>query len=322
MKILKRRLAAVATLMMSFLLVGCGNSASVKQIAQEQNGGEPAKQANQGNNGSNISQNAQQSHQTGHNFLGLPDSSKNIKKPADKFIMPTITPNIKKQLTAGGAKLSYDGSGAITINNGPQLNTKVSSAPYVQLPKPNPAHHNRLEGSARAWLNKSSRQYKNREETGNGRGSYKPLGFIQRMNLDSSMSGYNHLYDRGHLIAYAIAGNVKGFDASESNKNNIVTQTAWANECGDSQQGTSVTGEGQNYFEGKVRKDLDENPQDSVMYQVTPIYDGPDDIIPRGIHLQASDNKYGQLFNVYVPNAQNGIQIDYHTGRSKVVGIN
>lgn len=316
MKKNKRRLVAAATLMLSLLLAGCGNSASVKQIAREQNGGTPAKQVNQGNNGSNVSQN--QGH-TGLFNNGNNNQATAIKMPKDQFVLPTVTQNVKNQLLANGGHLDYE-DGTVHIVAAKPLNANVSSAPYVQLPKPNPAHHNRLEGSARAWLNKSSRQYQNRNATGNGRGSYKPLGFVQRMNLDPAMSGYNHLYDRGHLIAYAIAGNVHGFDASESNVNNIVTQTAWANECGSPSNGSGTAGQGQNYFEGIIRQRLDQNRNEQIMYQVTPIYNDPNDVIPRGMHLQAAD-KFGEIFNVYVPNAQNGIQIDYHTGRSKVVGV-
>lgn len=305
----KKKLVAFSAVAVALLLSGCG-SMGAQQIAKEQNGGgtRTTQQQNQ--------QPANNNHQQNHSFgLTGGSGSEQLRQPADKFIMPTITPNVKKQLTAGGAKLSYNSRGAINIMGGPQLNTKVSSAPYVQLPHRNPQHGDRLEGSARAWLNHSSRQYQNRQTTGNGRGSFKPVGFIQRMNLNPGMSGLTHLYDRGHLIAYAIAGNVRGFDASESNPNNIVTQTAWANEA----RGVGPAGTGQNYYEGIVRQKLDQN--DQIMYQVTPIYDSPKDIIPRGIHLQAA-NKYEQLFNVYVPNAQNGVEIDYHTGHSKIVGTN
>lgn len=311
MKIFLNKKVVISTVLtLSLLLSGCGSS-SAQKIAAEQNGGKTPVSQRQSNQQSN-------SHRSF--FAGTFNKTATIKAPNDKFVLPTITPSVKAQLTSGKGKLSYD-NGVVTILNGPSLNVNVSSAPYVQLPKPNPAHGNRLEGSARAWLNHSSRQYRNRQQTGNGRGSYKPVGFIQRMNLNPAMSGYNHLYDRGHLIAYAIAGNVRGFDPSESNANNIVTQTAWANETGASKDGgtTNGGGQGQNYYEGIIRQKLDQN--DQIMYQVTPIYDSDRDIIPRGIHLQAA-NKYGQLFDVYIPNAQNGVEINYHTGKSKVVGTN
>lgn len=252
-------------------------------------------------------QNNQQTQQTKQQNNTQTTYSQGIR-PSDKLAASVLTPAVKQQL--GGGNFTYNGMGAYDIYNGSKLNVNVSSAPYVQLPKRNPAHGNRLEGSARAWLNKSSRQYKNRQETGNGATSWKPVGFKQRMKLNAQKALYTHLYDRGHLIAYAIAGNVKHFDASEANVNNIVTETAWANEAAGDEAGT-----GQNYYEGMVRRTLDQNQ--SVMYVVTPIYNSDQDLVPAGIHLQAA-TKDRELFNVFVPNVQTGLKINYQTGQSTI----
>ncbi|MCM0596076.1 DNA/RNA non-specific endonuclease [Weissella uvarum] len=209
-----------------------------------------------------------------------------------------LTPNVKQQL----GNVSYSGYGAFDVKGGhSDLNTNVTSAPYV---------HNTLDtkdrvAKADALLNKSSRQYKSREETGNDK-KMTPPGFKNQRTGDA----FNMLYNRGHVIGYAIAGSIKGFDASEANPKNIVTQTAWSNQAsmGDS------TNRGQNYYESLVRQALDKNML--VRYQVTPIYD-QDNIVPSGMHIQAKSQDGALDFNAFVPNVQPGYVIDYKTGDAK-----
>lgn len=207
-----------------------------------------------------------------------------------------MTANVKSQL---GNSIQYNGHGAFIINNNQStLNANVNVAPYAT---------NEVDSMGRptvgnAFLNKTCRQYKNRQETGNGASEWKPKGFHQLSDLKG---GYTHAYDRGHLLGYALVGGIKGFNASESNPKNIATQTAWANEAGDKDN------TGQNYYEGIVRKALDEGKK--VRYQVQDVYDG-NNIVPSGAHIQAKSTDGSVNFNVFVPNVQSNIKINYATG--------
>ena len=216
--------------------------------------------------------------------------------PTEEQAEAVLTPAVRQQL---GSSIKWNNAGAFIINNNQtNLNAKIASAPYA-------VNHTDNQGRAwqgDAWLNKTTRQYKNRAETGNGATNWRPAGFLQAHNLTG---GFNHAYDRGHLLGYALVGGIRGFDASESNPANIATQTAWANEA------RSKDSTGQNYYEGLVRKALDQNKQ--VRYRVTDIYDG-NNIVPAGAHIEAKSSDGSLNFNAFVPNVQRNININYATG--------
>lgn len=225
------------------------------------------------------------------------------KYPSESLSKTVLTNDVVAQLKAN--KVTFNNTGSYIVNDDKtDLNANVNVAPYVQLSSQDGLGRPRV---ANAYLNKSSRQYRSRDETGNSK-TINPVGWHQ-----ATIGGtYNTLYNRGHLIGYALAGNIKSFDPSEANPQNIVTQTAWANQASNG----NAENTGQNYYETQVRRALDGNKR--VRYRVTPIYHN-NDLVPSGNHMEAKSSD-GQLeFNVFVPNVQQGVKIDYATGASTLV---
>ncbi|MBJ7687586.1 DNA/RNA non-specific endonuclease [Weissella confusa] len=222
--------------------------------------------------------------------------------PNESLASSVLTANVVKQL--GTNSVRFNGNGAFILNNNKtDLNAKVSSAPYVQLAKQDSLGR---AGVANALLTKASRQYQSRDETGNSR-QMQPVGWHQL----SIGGNYKMLYNRGHSIGYALAGSVRGFDASEANPQNITAQTAWANQASNGNDSNT----GQNYYETQVRRAQDNRK--TVRYRVTPVYDG-DNLVPSGSHLEAKSSDGSIEFNVFVPNVEPGVVIDYSTGYAKV----
>lgn len=199
------------------------------------------------------------------------------------------------------SSLQFNGAGAYIVNNNQSTlgDVKPYGRPWAQ-------NHPDSQGRAAegdAYLTRQARQYRNRAQTGNGASDWKPAGYQQAFNLPGQ---YRFAYNRGHLLGYALVGNIQGFNASESNPQNIATQTMWAN------QAREADNTGQNYYEGIVRKALDQNK--FVRYQVKDIYAGNEQV-PRAMQIQAKSSDGSVNFNVLVPNTQNNILINYANGQ-------
>ena len=132
-------------------------------------------------------------------------------------------------------------------------------------------------------------------------GSVKPTGWhtVKYPELIKDL----YLYNRCHLIAYCLAG-------ENANELNLITGTRYLNI------------EGMLPFETDIAQYLDANPDNHVLYRVTPIFEG-DNLIAEGVWLEAyscEDDGAGICFSVFCFNVQPGIHIDYATGESWVEG--
>ena len=124
----------------------------------------------------------------------------------------------------------------------------------------------------------------------------KPSGW-QTIKYDNIEGKY--LYNRCHLIGYQLT-------AENANIKNLITCTRNMN---------SVE---MLKWENKVAKYIHKT-NNHVLYRVTPYYEG-ENLLASGVKIEAlsvEDNGKGIKFNVYIYNIQDGITIDYRTGKSK-----
>ena len=126
----------------------------------------------------------------------------------------------------------------------------------------------------------------------------KPSGWKNKQYSSELVDG-GWIYNRSHLIGWQLTGEA-------ANECNLITGTRYFNV------------EGMLPFENMVADYLREEPDNHVMYRVTPIYLG-DELVARGVLMEAysvEDNGEALCYCVYVYNNQPGIQINYLTGDS------
>ncbi len=129
-------------------------------------------------------------------------------------------------------------------------------------------------------------------------GSVKPSGWH---TVKYSIVDGKYLYNRCHLIGYQLAG-------ENANPKNLITCTRQMNTIGMLE------------FENKVAAYV-KKTNNHVLYRVTPIFKDKE-LVARGVQIEAlsvEDNGRGIKFNVFVYNVQDGIEIDYSTGDSKLI---
>lgn len=130
--------------------------------------------------------------------------------------------------------------------------------------------------------------------------------YIEPTGWHSNHRG-REIYNRGHLIAYSISAgidqdgsyNPANRSGDQNNPKNLFTQTAYANQ------------RVQTIFESQVRSALRRGCR--VIYQATPIFRGQE-LMARGINLQAVATDGSLDFNVYIFNVQPGYVFNYSDG--------
>ena len=105
-----------------------------------------------------------------------------------------------------------------------------------------------------------------------------------------------YLYNRCHLIAYSLSD-------EDANKQNLITGTRYFNT------------EGMLPIERLVLEYMKKNPNNHVLYRVTPIFKG-ENLLATGVEMEAySVEDNGKFFfNVFVYNIQPGAKLNYATG--------
>lgn len=150
-------------------------------------------------------------------------------------------------------------------------------------------------GTAIAMLDRSMMPTEERGSIG----QIRPTGWEQEKYPGIVDSDPPYLYNRCHLIAYALTG-------QNANELNLITGTRYFNV------------EGMLPFEESVMRYLD-NSDNHVLYRVSP-YFKDNELLARGVEMEAysvEDNGKGICFHVFIYNIQPGIVLDYKTGESK-----
>lgn len=181
----------------------------------------------------------------------------------------------------------FSGSGYVILNNNEPEFTEVSSQTYFETSELDVLGRC---GEAKAMVGPETLATEERGSIG----MIKPSGWHTQRYDDIIADKY--LYNRGHLIMFALYGN-------ETNiKENLVTETRYAN---------ATT---QLMFESQIKEYIEETGT-HVEYHVKPDFRA-NELVARGVELQALSDDGGLKLHVYVYNVQPGVSINYETGES------
>lgn len=188
----------------------------------------------------------------------------------------------------------YSGEDCILLNNN-RPNFTIYDCDHISGENFTPLDSLGRCGTAYALLDHSMMPTEKRGEIG----SIKPSGWKQEKYPGIVDSQPPYLYNRSHLIAYALTG-------QNANELNLITGTRYFNT------------ELMLPYELQVARYLDYS-DNHVLYRVSPCFKG-NELVARGVEMEAfsvEDNGEGVCFHVFCYNIQPGIEIDYLTGDNK-----
>lgn len=225
----------------------------------------------------------------------LDEITTDLKQP-EKLIEGAVQPELNLDIFESG-----DYAFALINNNVSTLsfdNWTTEKVNYSDLDSSNRV------GEMTAFLSKKNIGKSNNRN----RQNWKPTGWH---NQQKTIGGKNvSAQNRGHLLAYTLSFNFdedgifkSGQDGSEDNPRNLFTQTEYANQ------------EIMTIFEEKVRQSLKENKR--VIYRVKPDF-RDQELMARGVHLEAISDDGLLNFNVYIWNVQPSFVYEYSTSRFAV----
>ena len=195
--------------------------------------------------------------------------------------------------SAPGMIPEYSGNNSILLNDNQPNFTEFD---YSHISGENYSELDSLGrcGTATAMIDRSMMPIADRDSIG----EVKPSGWKQEKYPGIIDSQPPYLYNRCHLIAYALTG-------QNANDKNLITGTRFLNV------------ELMLPYEIQVAQYLD-NSDNHVLYRVSP-YFKENELLARGIEIEAysvEDEGEGVCFHVFLYNLQPGVNIEYATGKS------
>ncbi len=185
----------------------------------------------------------------------------------------------------------YDGKNdVVTLNDDkPEFTEADLSLATGNWQKFTPLDRLNRVGVANAMLHKSMMPTEKRTDIAD----VKPSGWKQMQLTDGT-----YLYNRSHLIAYRFTG-------ENDNWLNLMTGTEQFNQ------------DNMTLYEDKVADYL-KKTNHHVRFRVTPYFKGSE-LVARGVEIEAQSIEDAELsFHVFLYNVQEGITIDYSTGKAQM----